>query len=129
MATAKTYSELLKDPRWQKMRLFIMERDNFSCISCGDTEQTLNVHHLAYRKNTKIWDYDSSEFITLCEECHSYISQNVEHSISIIRKNGNEVDQSYYYFDILAQLDECTPDILKEVGEFIRNLKRQWKVG
>ena len=30
------YSEKLKDPRWQKKRLEILERDNFRCQYCGD---------------------------------------------------------------------------------------------
>lgn len=63
-----TYSEKLKDPRWQKKRLKILERDEFSCKSCGDTEKTLNVHHIAY--DTNPWDTEDKLLITLCEECH-----------------------------------------------------------
>jgi 5-methylcytosine-specific restriction endonuclease McrA len=33
----KTYSELLKSPKWQKKRLEIMSRDKFTCKKCGDT--------------------------------------------------------------------------------------------
>lgn len=64
------YSETLKDPRWQKKRLSILERDEFKCRECGDTESTLNVHHKKYDFNKNPWDYNDSNLITLCENCH-----------------------------------------------------------
>lgn len=63
------YSELLKDPRWQKKRLEIMERDNFSCCYCNDNTRTLNVHHLKYVKGNP-WEIESKFLITLCDNCH-----------------------------------------------------------
>lgn len=62
------YSEKLKDPRWQKKRLKILERDDFMCKFCGDTKSTLNVHHISYFKNP--WDVEDKFLITLCESCH-----------------------------------------------------------
>lgn len=38
------YLEKLKDPRWQKRRLEIFQRDEFTCQVCFDTESTLHVH-------------------------------------------------------------------------------------
>lgn len=67
---AKTYSEKLKDPRWQKMRLQVMERDDFTCRDCKSKTETLNVHHSHYRKGAEPWDYEDRFLITLCEECH-----------------------------------------------------------
>lgn len=32
---SKSYAEKFKDPRWQKKRLKIMERDNWKCCECG----------------------------------------------------------------------------------------------
>jgi hypothetical protein len=66
----KTYSEKLKDPRWQRKRLEIMERDTFTCVICGDDKSTLNVHHTYYGKGKLPWDYDIKHLITLCEPCH-----------------------------------------------------------
>ena len=53
----KKYSDKMKDPRWQKKRLEIFERDGWSCCRCGDTESTLNVHHLRYVPGHDPWDY------------------------------------------------------------------------
>lgn len=64
------YDNLLKDPRWQRRRLEIMQRDDFTCNHCGSTKNTLNVHHLYYVKNKMPWEYPDDALITLCEECH-----------------------------------------------------------
>jgi hypothetical protein len=61
-----------KDPRWQKKRLKIMERDEFACQSCLNTERTLNVHHKYYIPDRKPWDYPDRLLVTLCQECHEY---------------------------------------------------------
>lgn len=63
-----TYSQKLKDPRWQKLRLDILNRDDFTCQNCGNVEKTLNVHHLSY--NGEPWETDKNLLITLCEDCH-----------------------------------------------------------
>lgn len=68
-AVFKSYFEKLKDPRWQKKRLEIMERDSFTCRDCGATEKTLNVHHCYYAKGGP-WETASKFLLTLCEQCH-----------------------------------------------------------
>lgn len=64
------YSEKLKDPRWQKKRLEIFERDDFCCQSCFDSESPLSVHHRYYEKSLDPWEYPMEALVTLCEECH-----------------------------------------------------------
>jgi hypothetical protein len=64
------YQEKLKDPRWQKKRLEIMQRDNFSCQLCGNRHFTLHIHHKSYKKGFQPWEYEASNLITLCEICH-----------------------------------------------------------
>ena len=67
-----TYAEKLKDPRWQKKRLEILERDNWSCRYCGDDTSTLYAHHIIYFSGTEPWDYDCKNIITLCDKCHTF---------------------------------------------------------
>lgn len=69
MSTYKTYSEKLKDPRWQKRRLEILNRDQFTCQTCRDDSTTLHVHHLEYFKGDP-WEVEDTYLITLCENCH-----------------------------------------------------------
>jgi hypothetical protein len=73
---SSAYSEKLKDPRWQKMRLKILERDDFACQICGDSEETLHVHHKRYVWGNDPWDYPDEVFATLCEECHDDVSMS-----------------------------------------------------
>lgn len=69
-----TYSNKLKSPHWQKMRLKVIQRDKFTCKLCKDTETTLNVHHKYYEQGKEPWEYPMSALVTLCEHCHKEIS-------------------------------------------------------
>ncbi len=64
------YNELLKKPQWQKKRLEVLQRDNWSCTSCQIKTENLQVHHLIYEKGKKPWEYADHNLITLCESCH-----------------------------------------------------------
>jgi hypothetical protein len=66
----RRYVELLKDPRWQKKRLKILERDNWKCVHCEGENVTLHIHHLHYSHNTDPWEYEDVSLVTLCEACH-----------------------------------------------------------
>lgn len=70
MTERRKYSELLRDPRWQRRRLDIFSRANFKCESCDFGERTLNVHHKLYRAGAAPWQYADSELVCLCEDCH-----------------------------------------------------------
>lgn len=67
---SKKYIEKLKDPRWQKKRLEVLNRDEWCCQHCYDNESTLCVHHKKYLPGKEPWDYPLEYFITLCESCH-----------------------------------------------------------
>jgi hypothetical protein len=64
------YMKDLTDPRWQRVRLKILERDCWACRACNDASSTLHIHHLLYFSDTKPWDYPPFFLITLCETCH-----------------------------------------------------------
>jgi len=65
------YLEKLRDPRWQKKRLEIFERDGWRCKSCAAKNKSLHVHHLFYFKDKEPWEMENGFLLTLCEECHS----------------------------------------------------------
>ena len=64
------YSELLKHPKWQRKRLEILKRDEFTCRRCDETDKTLHVHHGYYRRGLNPWEYEDETLFTLCEDCH-----------------------------------------------------------
>jgi hypothetical protein len=70
------YIKKFKDPRWQKMRLEVLNRDEFTCQLCSDSKSTLNVHHRYYRPNADPWEYPMESLLTLCESCHTEETEN-----------------------------------------------------
>jgi 5-methylcytosine-specific restriction endonuclease McrA len=84
-----TYSEKLRDPRWQKKRLHILERDNWTCILCGAKEKPLQVHHVLYLKINP-WDYPDHLLQTLCDDCHAIrgeLTDKIANAVRIAIKN------------------------------------------
>lgn len=73
--TREEYLAKLRDPRWQKKRLEILNRDRFFCQMCGDEKNTLHVHH-RYYKNSDPWDYPNDSLVALCESCHEFETEN-----------------------------------------------------
>lgn len=69
-AKKQTYYEKLKDPRWQKKRLEVMQANDFCCECCTDSESPLNVHHKEYFKGLEPWEYEIEQLSCLCESCH-----------------------------------------------------------
>jgi hypothetical protein len=69
------YFEKLKDPRWQKKRLEILERDGWRCKECAEDTKTLHVHHLLYQKGMEPWEIPNGFLVTLCEDCHNNATQ------------------------------------------------------
>jgi len=95
-----TYSEKLLDPRWQKKRLKILERDGFACKYCGDTKKTLHVHHDAYYKEP--WDVPDDDLATCCKDCHFIIEFIKEcfayYKITKFRKERHAIDPEPIWF-------------------------------
>lgn len=66
-----TYSELLRDERWNVVRKRILERDNHTCQHCDRSDTSLSVHHLVYYHGKMPWEARDRDLIALCSECHN----------------------------------------------------------
>lgn len=146
-----TYSELLKDPQWQKKRLDILSRDNFRCCQCGSVKNTLHVHHQYYIKGNMPWEYPDDSLITLCEFCHKAVDNFdwqtaflnlrltpqqllelatcTKHYLTVKEKEyGTLPDQKYKYtpeFDFMVPwVTVITQD---EMDDYYHNFKRPWQ--
>lgn len=71
----KTYAEKLKDPRWQKKRLEILQRDKFECRFCSASDKELHVHHAFYMRGRQPWEYENTDLSTLCLDCHEELEK------------------------------------------------------
>lgn len=67
---AAAYTEKLADPRWQRKRLEIFNRDNWTCQCCGDKASQLEIHHTQYWPGKEPWEYPGDMLITVCHKCH-----------------------------------------------------------
>lgn len=95
-----TYQEKLTDPRCQKKRLEVFERDNWQCQSCGRADKSLHIHHLKYLVGCDPWDYDNSFLITYCSVCHE-----TEHLI------GGQINETF------IEIIRAHPPLLKPLSQ------------
>jgi len=88
----KTYAEKLRDPRWQKKRLEVLQRDGWTCQRCNAKDKTLHVHHYHYVRGKEPWEYENNSLVTLCERCHEIEASelaSIEHYLlEVLRKQG-----------------------------------------
>ena len=115
-----TYAEKLKDPRWQKKRLEIFQRDQFRCMECFSDEKSLQVHHIAY-KGKDPWDTPNKLLVTYCHECHQKEEDNLkvvgEMFVKIMRADGENSIGMEYFLNNLKYLME--QDVPQKAVEFI----------
>lgn len=106
-----TYSEKLKDPRWQKKRLEILERDKFTCQECGDATKELNVHHRHYLPKADPWNYENEVLATLCRDCHAERTElNLWLAIQLGKAGASQIRmlaELFEYFN--SHEDACGP--------------------
>jgi hypothetical protein len=76
----KPYSEKLKDPRWQKKRLELLEAADWKCQDCQEKTKTIHVHHGYYARGKMPWEYEDYTYRVLCEECHEIAQSQMEHA-------------------------------------------------
>ena len=129
----KKYSEKLRDPRWQKLRLEVLSRDNFCCRTCSDSTTELQVHHQTYHPSGNPWDTPADCLLTLCKDCHSVVEFLKSKGVypETIQKKGEF--SLVYYFDktewvvgIIERLTDQHPSHLISLsGAIISDIKTE----
>lgn len=87
----KSWMERCADPRWQRKRAQICERDGWQCTDCGDSHALLNVHH-HYYDGSNPWDYPDSALSTLCERCHKRITSELREILAFAGTKNQRVE-------------------------------------
>lgn len=113
MTKPSPYFELLKSPRWQEKRLEIMNRDQFTCLECGDKTKTkqLTVHHRYYIKGREPGNYPSWALVTLCKDCHK-----IEQELA-----GSEFSRFEWLLSFLSY--GGNPEVLDQVFELVDDIR------
>jgi hypothetical protein len=109
MTKRMTYAEQLKDPRWQKKRLEILQRDNFQCQCCLRYDIELTVHHKGYLNNKNAWEYIDKDLLTLCVKCHDYLHNRFEKESELI---------TWQFFKDVCKTDHLI--LMSEIGKLKR---------
>lgn len=122
-----SYSDLLRDPRWQRKRLEVMQRADFACEDCGDRDTTLNVHHTFYTKGAKPWEYDTASLRCLCENCHAEVTDDVREIQRLAGSIGHyargevvgmlRAFAAQEHWTVWALCNDDTPSVLLETDE------------
>ncbi len=123
MKKSNNYFKNFKNPRWQKKRLEILERDEWKCSVCDDKESTLVVHHFWYGnikddtsgklRRRLPWEYDNKDLTTLCEECHQEeheLRQDSEADLLQILK------QQHFRYEDISSLSQCVINIGDDIS-------------
>lgn len=124
-----SYSEKLRDPRWQKKRLEVMQRDKFTCQECDTADKTLNVHHCFYEWGHEPWDYPDSSLVTLCEDCHSFETDDAPNAKKSLIKQLSSLGCRFGEFQWLSYIiwrnfEDQNRKIKEEIsgGDLIRRI-------
>lgn len=80
------YFELFKDPRWQRKRLEVLSRDEWTCQRCFSVDKELQVHHWYYQWGLDPWEYDSDTLQALCKDCHEEANEDRKEAIRALGK-------------------------------------------
>lgn len=105
------YSDKLQDPRWQKKRLEIFERDDFTCQHCFTNKNTLHVHHIAYSSGEP-WDIENHLLTTLCKECHEIETVDIKTETSLLIKTlKNRGFESLHFVYLISTFENAVINI------------------
>jgi 5-methylcytosine-specific restriction endonuclease McrA len=113
---------IYQDPRWQKKRLEILNRDRFTCTFCGDNTKPLHVHHRWYESGRKPWEYPNEALVTYCEDCHSQmtaINRSIREKLKMLNDYGLERVLGYLNGIFLQSEEDVVVQVQFRSGEDI----------
>jgi len=116
MATREEFLQRYRDPRWQRIRLRIMERDDWKCRKCGATDNSLQVHHKKY-EGAMPWETSDRYLVTLCDRCHERLTELQRETRNILAEVP--IDQMAAIVEILRNAGGMAPDPLRLALDFL----------
>ncbi len=130
MTTTKMpYWQQLQDSRWQRKRLEVLQRANFTCENCQTVSdgERLEVHHKFYEKGRLAWEYELNAFSCLCEVCHETVADAERILLSTIKPEDGENTLQLAYaihtaYELGFNLNDCSKAIWDAVSEYQKAL-------
>jgi hypothetical protein len=127
----------LRDPRWQKKRLQLLESANWKCQDGGcrrwlhqhaehlidpppGDPPSLEIHHLYYERGRDPWDYPDDAFLVLCDECHdkrSVVERKLKRELAChFRRCPTDMMEDFFW-QMLASISPERSDIQRQEAE------------
>lgn len=75
----KTDKDYRQSKQYKEWRSSVFNRDNFTCVICGQVGGTLNAHHIKPFKKFPRERFNVDNGVTLCQRCHRKIHKG-EHN-------------------------------------------------
>lgn len=72
-----SYSEQINSDEWRSFAKGI-RRDRNYCECCRRSDIQLQVHHIFYDFDRKLWEYEAGEVMVLCVGCHQSITDELK---------------------------------------------------
>lgn len=128
----KTYSEKLKDPKWEEFRQRAFDRYGRRCTECGEDShygEHHHVHHKRYIRDREPWQYDLDDVTVLCKMCHNEIHDAEQDFRDLIRQSRPNVAFHFQYLaQCLSEIDEYdVVSVLSRAKVHAKNLKYGWR--
>ena len=120
------YQGELNHPLWIKKRDEILQRDHWTCTSCG-SKDNLHVHHTYYlQRKSHPWDYPNKSLLTLCDTCHH--DYHCTHEIVVLIKHKFGYRPKYKKPISLAQKVIEKNKIARDKKKYLIHEGRKYKI-
>lgn len=124
---SEAYLAKLRDPRWQRKRLEILQRDDWTCQWCTAKDVTLNVHHLRYEGEP--WEVHANSLLTLCEDCHTQETNDKPRAEAELLYSLRAFGFTSSNYRTLASLFCCIASLFKTPFTHIHTQGLIWSIG
>lgn len=130
LSKSSEYAVLLSDPRWQRKRLEILGRDNWTCRKCEAKGVNLHVHHTYYDLRVSPWQYPDHTLITLCVDCHAdeeLLKSEMNRRLSqAFRRLGADNDAMARVSLLIEEMGTCSRHPAAALGLLEEHIDRAW---
>ncbi len=72
-----SYSKQLRSDEWKAFSAHI-RRDQKCCQMCRRSDVMIQVHHIFYDFEKKLWEYEREDVMVLCEVCHTTMHEELK---------------------------------------------------
>lgn len=112
-----TYAEKLKDPRWQKKRLEVLESAGWKCEYCGRDDLELHVHHLKYTGEP--WEAPMEDLEALCVIHHGMRTRNLL-ALVFLETRASLISEFFKALEAISEKGCSSSEITKRLTESLR---------